>query len=146
MNIDTLYIENLSTVCNHYKSRNNSLCCFIMWSGFTFFFWQKKSCMSSVSVHAFDVFSGNTKLINGRVASIHCRANDQDVCIAKSLRRDLQLFVVLLFFPLKLAGDKRAKGCYLLYIAFCWQIWHHYWRQSQTLADWGGQLSDWADI
>ena len=98
MNIDTLYIENLSTVCNHYKSRNNSLCCFIMWSGFTFFFWQKKSCMSSVSVHAFDVFSGNTKLINGRVASIHCRANDQDVCIAKSLRRDLQLFVLLLFF------------------------------------------------
>ena len=54
--------------------------------------------MSSVSVHAFDVFSGNTKLINGRVASIHCRANDQDVCIAKSLRRDLQLFVLLLFF------------------------------------------------
>ena len=145
MNIDTLYIENLSTVCNHYKSRNNSLCCFIMWSGFTCFFWQKKSCMSSVSVHAFDIFSANTKLINGRVAPIHCRANDQDVCIAKSLRRDLQLFVLLLF-SLKFAGDKRAKGCYLLYIAFCLQIWHHYWRQSQTLADWGGQLSDWADI
>lgn len=35
------HIENLSTVCNHYKSRNNSLCCFIMWSGFTFFFGRK---------------------------------------------------------------------------------------------------------
>ena len=64
------------------------------------FFWQKKSCVPSVSVHAFDVFSANTKLVNSRVAPIHCRANDQDVCIAKSLRRDLQLFVlVLLFFP-----------------------------------------------
>ena len=89
---------------------------------FHVFFWQKKSCVSSVSVHAFDVFSANTKLINGRVAPIHCRANDQDVCIAKSLRRDLQLFVLLLFFPLKFAGDKTAKGCYLLYIAFCLQI------------------------
>ena len=86
------------------------------------FFGQKKSCVPSVSVHVFDIFSTNTKLINGRVAPIHCRANDQDVCIAKRLRRDLQLFVVLLFFPLKLAGDKRAKGCYLLYVAFCLQI------------------------
>ena len=65
--------------------------------------------MSSVSVHAFDVFSGNTKLINGRVASIHCRANDQDVCIAKRLRRDLQLFVFLLFFFLNLPVIKEPK-------------------------------------
>ena len=73
------------------------------------FFWQKKSCVSSVSVHVFDVFSGNTKLINGRVAPIHCRANDQDVCIAKSLRRDLQLFVLLLFFFLNLPVIKEPN-------------------------------------
>ena len=53
--------------------------------------------MPSVTVHVIDVFKTNTKLINGRVVSIHCRANDQDVCLAKSLRRDLQLFVLLLF-------------------------------------------------
>ena len=52
---------------------------YIMWSGFTVFS-QKKACMHSVTVHVIDVFSTNTKLINGRVASIHCRANDQDVC------------------------------------------------------------------
>ena len=76
---------------------------------FHVFFWQKKSCVSSVSVHAFDVFIANTKLINGRVAAIHCRANDQDVCIAKSLRRDLQLFVLLLFFFLNLPVSKEPK-------------------------------------
>ena len=73
------------------------------------FFGQKKSCVPSVSVHVFDIFSTNTKLINGRVASIHCRANDQDVCIAKSLRRDLQLFVLLLFFFLNLPVTKEPK-------------------------------------
>lgn len=73
------------------------------------FFWQKKSCVSSVSVHVFDVFSGNTKLINGRVAPIHRRANDQDVCIAKSLRRDLQVFALLLFFVLNSPVIKEPK-------------------------------------
>ena len=81
---------------------------YIMCSGFTVF-WQRKACMPSVTVHVIDVFSTNTKLINGRVASIHCRANDQGACAQPKVCVEICSFLSFFFFFLKLSVTKELK-------------------------------------